>query len=795
MERGITMYSTCSAGAHDTLRVFTLSVFFLFLVSFTVSAANTDYWALNFTTSKKYQHHHRESFNTGWRFYKGTPSGTPSDSSYADGAWQKVNIPHSVSYDAPEATNFYLGVAWYRKKFALPASLPANKKVFVEFEGAMSTAQIWVNGTQVGTHDNSGYTGFIFDISSKVSRTDSNVIAVKVNNSWQADIPPGDGTIDYIVYGGIYRDAWLHISDQVYVPLWGQIISTPAVTASSATLNVNTTVANDKAQSSVCSVTYQVFSSGSTVPVSTQTAEQTVPANGKYTFAMTSSISSPALWSPSTPNLYKIVTTVSADGQPVDDYVDRFGVRSIVWSKDSGFILNGKRLQIAGVNLHQDFGWVQAAVPISRHYKIVEFIKDAGFNTMRCSHYPRSPSFYDACDELGLLLFTETPSWGWSHSSYSQIFWNRAINAFREMIVQGNNHPSIIAYGYFNEPYVDFGTYFSQMKKIADSINPVLRKYCGVNPDGIKYSGNLQYADVCGYQYINPPANVPVVCTEYLAMGNSRGDAAAEAKIADTAWKAFQVIQRDGPRSAGGVLWCLKDYMGAMFGISNQHLGIVDFCFVPKQGYYLFRKNLTGKADDNPVSGTATKVSLEPDLTDLRADGTDISRIIIALRDGSGKCINSNASVTLALSGSSCTLFGPTTVNMVAGKLGVVVKSTETVGTTTITATSGNLAGGTTTINTYPAIDYSSSSIPPSPSLKPIAQNEAGRAPFLLFSDKGISRLPIPKGKRILIYDMSGRIVASTTHSAYAQELRHFSPGVYLVKTVSRPPDKKVGNR
>jgi beta-galactosidase len=124
---------------------------------------------------------------------------------------------------------------------------------------------------------------------------------------------------------------------------------------------------------------------------------------------MNSTIPSPALWSPSSPNLYKIVTTVSVDGQPVDDYVDRFGVRTIVWSKDSGFILNNKRLGIVGINLHQDFGWVQAAVPTSRHYKIVEFIKDAGFNTMRCSHYPRDPSFYDACDELGLLLFVEAP--------------------------------------------------------------------------------------------------------------------------------------------------------------------------------------------------------------------------------------------------------------------------------------------------------------------------------------------------------------------------------------------------
>jgi beta-galactosidase len=792
MEREFSMYSTSSARACATMRISAITGCFLLLLAFAVSAANKDYWALNFTTSKKYQYHNRQSFNIGWRFYKGTPSGTPSDIGFADGAWQKVNVPHSVSYDAPGATSFYQGVAWYRKKFALPANTPAGKKVFIEFEGAMSVAQVWVNGTQVGTHETGGYTDFIFDISNQVTRTDSNVIAVKVDNSWQADVPPGPTPVDYVVFGGIYRNTWLHISDQVYIPQWGQIISTPSVSSVSATVNVNTTVANDKAQQSACSVTNLIFN-GNGDQVSTQTATQTIAANGKYTFAMSGTIPSPALWTPSTPNLYKIVTTVSVDGVPVDDYMDRFGVRTIVWSKDSGFILNNKRLSIIGVNLHQDFAWVQAAVPVSRYYKSVEFIKDAGFNTMRCSHYPRSASFYDACDELGLLLFVETPSWGWSHSSYSATFWTRATAAYKEMIQQGSNHPCIIAYGYFNEPFVDFGNYFSQMKKIADSINTTLKKYCGVNPNGIGYAGNTAYVDVLGYQYFSPPTNIPVVCTEYLAEDNARGNAAAEAHVADSAWKAYK--ENDGPRSAGSVLWCLKDYVGYMYGASIVPKGIVDFCFVPKQGYYYFRKNLTGKADDNPVSGTAAKVSLEPDLTDLRADGTDISRIIIALRDGSGKCINSNASVTLALSGSSCTLFGPTTVNMVAGKLGVVVKSTETVGATTITATSGNLASGTTTISTYPAIDYSSSSIPLPRSLNTIASNEANRAPFLLFSGKGISRFPIPEGKRILVYDVSGRLIASTTRSAYTQELRHFSSGVYIVKTASRPSDKKPGSR
>ena len=401
---------------------------------------------------------------------------------------------------------------------------------------------------------------------------------------------------------------------------------------------------------------------------------------------------------------------------------------------------------------------------------------------MRCSHYPRDPSFYDACDELGLLLFVEAPSWGWSHTSYSTTFWNRLFGAYREMLVQGNNHPSIIAFGYFNEPYVDFGSYFSQMKSIADSINPLIKKYAAINPNGINYPGNLASLDVCGYQYINPPTDIAVACTEYLAMGNTRGDSAAEAQIADTGWKALKVIQSDGPRSAGGVLWCLKDYLGSMYGTSNQHLGIVDFCFVPKQGYYMYRKNLTGKADDNPVSGTAAKVSLEPDLTYLRADGTDISRIIIAIRDNNGKCITSNASVTLSVSGSSCTLFGPTTVNVVAGKLGIVVRSTESVGATTITAKSSGLSDGAVSISTYAAVEPTGTIPFSNLSMTGAVKQTTILSPLLSMAGNGITYAPLLRGKQVFVYNVSGHLVASSQHYLQSNDFRKFAPGLYLVK-------------
>jgi hypothetical protein len=759
------------------------AVYFLLIVSFAVSAANPDYWALNFSTSKKFQYHYRQSFNKGWRFYQGNPSGTPSATTFDDGSWQKVNVPHSPSYDAPDKSNFYLGPAWYRKKFALPANVPAGKKVFIEFRGTMSTAQVWVNGTQAGSHENGGYTCFVIDISNQVSRTDSSVIAVKVDNSPQADVPPGAGWVDYVTFGGMYRNTWLHITDPVYIPEWGQIISTPTVTAGSATVKVNTTVVNSKAQQSACSVTYNIFDKNN-AQVSTQTAQQTIPVNGRYTFLMTSEIPTPAIWTLTTPNLYKIVTTVSVDGTPVDDYIDRFGVRTLAWSKDSGCILNGKRFFINGANLAQDMGWVHAAVPVSRFYKMVESLKYAGFNLMRCSHFPRDPSFYEACDELGLLLVTEAPTWGHSHTSYSSLFWTRLLGAFKEMVVQGNNHPSIIGYGYFNEPGGNFSTYYAQMKMIADSINPGLFKYLTNNP---YQSYELASIDFYGNQYSGYPSTLPALATEYLGFsGATRGDQAAEDKYFSDAQGQLQNCKND-KKNAGGVLWCFRDYWGFGDGggtntLHDSKLGIVDQCYVPKRSYYAYHKlNVGVSDDDNSIQGTATKVSLEPDLTSLRADGSDISLVIIAIRDNNGKCITSNAPVTLALSGTSCTLFGPTTVNVVAGKLGVVVRSTEVVGATAITATSGSLASGTTTITTYPAVDNSTSIKPPQ-AVKAIATHHATIAPVLCLSGNGTPRFQIGKGKSIQAYDVMGHLVLSEEYSVTSSKLRHVRPGVYVLK-------------
>ncbi|HAJ79160.1 MAG TPA: hypothetical protein DCO75_05260, partial [Fibrobacteres bacterium] len=186
-------------------------------------------------------------FNQSWKFYKGDASGA-SGTSFNDASWASVNIPHSPTYDTPTPTGeaaYYIGTCWYRKSFALPANV---QKVFVEFEGAMQVATVYLNGTQIGVHNNSGYTPFFFDISNQVVRGGNNVIAISLNNTRSADIPPGwaNSGPDYYLFGGLNRSVWLHFKDSVYVPVYSQqVIPIPNSSATSAQLHVRTPVMNE----------------------------------------------------------------------------------------------------------------------------------------------------------------------------------------------------------------------------------------------------------------------------------------------------------------------------------------------------------------------------------------------------------------------------------------------------------------------------------------------------------------------------------------------------------------------
>ncbi len=649
------------------------------------------------------QTRNRSNFNGGWRFFKGTPKGAPWTTVYDDSKWVPVNLPHSASYDDPEEDrDNFVGDCWYRKSFRLPAM--SGKKVFFHFEGAMQTAAVWVNGVRIGLHDNSGYTGFQFDVTGKVFFGASNVMAVKLDNRNSNDIPPGrtgvfsgDGhsAPDFYLYSGIYRDVWLILTQPVHVDFCGQTISTPAVSASSATVKVGTTVKNDAATAQDCIVTVSLRDSSGVEFQNKSVSISVAPHKTAVAQITSDPIADPHLWSPKDPCLYRAYTQVKVKGTVVDDYAETFGIRSMSWD-NKGFHLNGERVQINGVCMHQTFAWIGNALPRSRYEAEVKMAQSMGANAIRCSHYPRDPDFYDACDRLGMLLIVELPTWGGGANPgpYSSAFWTRLAGCAVEMVREGINHPSIISWSIFNEPGQSFPDEYRPIAAVIRKLDPSRALSIALNgPD----PSVMAFLDVWGLNsgridVSAAPPSWPAMMTEYYSY--ERG---------------LPRILAQAPRLAGGFAWCFADYNSHCW--YGYHMGIVTANRIPKTRYFKMKEILTGQsqAAEIPAGGKPTRIELSADVTPLVADGTDVSRILATLRDDAGQCISATMDVTFSVTGPA-TLFGRTTLPTEylwnnppyqppeQGRAAIILKTTTTPGEIVVTASAAGLPPASVTL-------------------------------------------------------------------------------------------------
>jgi len=698
-------------------------------------AANADFYQ-----NRIYKVRTKASLNTGWKFIKADNT-TYSAPAYNDASWATVNVPHSAQYDPPTAageqasvpqSTGWNGVHWYRRSFTLPTSA-AGQKVFLEFDGAMQVAQVYLNGTLIGTHSACGYTGFSYDVTGTVLRTGTNVIAVRMDCKYLDSVPPGrPGTYtvagnnlnypDFFLFSGLYRDAWLLCTDSCYVPPYGQKITTPTATTSSGTVRVRTTVKNDHAAVKMVTVAFCVVNSSDAI-VATYTQTKTMAAGASVVFDTTSTaIASPSLWSPESPTLYRVFTRIYADGVLVDDVVERFGFRTISWTRAGGFYLNGTRYLLKGSCVHQTFAWVENAVPRSRIFEEVRLLKSMGLNSLRCSHYPRSPVFYNACDELGMLVNVEIPAWGCCGThAYSAAFWTKLGTAAQEMVATGFNHPSIIAWGFFNEPDQWYSSNFTTLNTLIKSLDAT--RYTAIYGAASQITGAI--ADLHGNNY-GLTSNAAIAGTitgafvsEYVegwikwcfrGDTSTANDASLSGKLSENRaatdrwsgsnnWTSILAAwnsQATQPVLAGGHMWCFVDYWSP---VQDYPMGVLDEYRIPKKSFYLFRYNWMGTAQDTFVVGiTPTHVHLEADLTTINADSTDITRVLASLRDAQDRCAFVARSVTLTLTGpADC--FDTLTRTTIAGKIGWVLKSRNTPGTITAIVTSTGLTPDTVVIN------------------------------------------------------------------------------------------------
>ena len=304
----------------------------------------------------------RRCFDSGWRFSRGDASGAEQPG-FADAAWRRLDLPHDWSiegpYDEHAATGGpggYLpaGIGWYRKHFAVPESL-RGRRITVEFDGVSMNCEVWFNGRHLGGWPY-GYTSFSFDLTPDLHFGEQpNLLAVRVDNSQQ----PGSR---WYSGSGIYRHAWITVTDSLHIAQWGTYVTTPAVSADSATVRIRTGVRNGRSDAPSVMLVSEIVDAGNQV-VATVQSDDSVPAASEREFDQTATLARPRLWSPGTPDLYRLRSRLVIGDRTIDEAETPFGVRQLDFDADRGFRLNGEPVKLRGMCLHHDGGAVGAAVP------------------------------------------------------------------------------------------------------------------------------------------------------------------------------------------------------------------------------------------------------------------------------------------------------------------------------------------------------------------------------------------------------------------------------------------------
>ncbi|MDB5009662.1 MAG: beta-galactosidase, partial [Mucilaginibacter sp.] len=341
------------------------------------------------------------------------------------------------------------GICFYRKFFTVPA-VAKGKHIAVRFDAAMHEADVYLNGKHIYKHLG-GFLPFYIDISDAVKIGQPNCILIKLNNQDNLDIPPGKPIkdLDFNYYGGIYRNAWLIIKNKLYISDavqagheggGGLLVSDENVSTQSAKILVNTEVNNGFDHPQQAQIKIRLTDrQGKTIATALSGKQAIIP--GSFgTFKQSLVVNRPELWSPEQPYLYSLEVQVLQNGRVVDEHAIKTGIKTIKFAPDA-FYLNGKKLNITGTNRHQEYPYIGYALSDNAQYRDAWKIKDAGFNFVRCSHYPPSPAFLDACDELGILVMDAIPGWQFFGGKEFQL---NSFQNIRDMIHRDRNHASVV---------------------------------------------------------------------------------------------------------------------------------------------------------------------------------------------------------------------------------------------------------------------------------------------------------------------------------------------------------------
>jgi beta-galactosidase len=399
------------------------------------------------------------SFDFGWRFHLGNPTGVEA-TGFDDSSWRALDLPHDWSIEGPYDEHApsggpggYLptGTGWYRKNFSVPES-DRGRRVVVRFDGVYQYSTVWINGHELGTRPY-GYIVFEYDLTPYLHfGATPNVIAVRVDNSAQPNSRWYSGS-------GIYRHTWLTITEPLSIAPAGVHVTTPEISAGNATVRVRTRVTNAHPSQQQFELRTEILdASGRPLNELTGASVQASDsnANDEREIETTLNLQAPRLWSPDSPELYRVRSEIRVGSAVVDTMDTVFGVRSLEYNVDRGLLLNGSPTTMRGMCLHHDGGAVGAAVPEAVLERRLRLMKEMGCNAIRASHNPMAPEFYDLCDRLGLLVMDEAfDEWTIRKPQikfgYSDVFNKWSERDLIDMIRRNRNHPSIVMWSAGNE--------------------------------------------------------------------------------------------------------------------------------------------------------------------------------------------------------------------------------------------------------------------------------------------------------------------------------------------------------
>jgi beta-galactosidase len=379
-----------------------------------------------------------ESFNQGWDFVRDAVDANSTT------RWERVTLPHTARIEPLFLGNkMWRGHCVYRKLFT-PAADWKDKKVFLQFEGAMHSAIISLEGSNVATHAG-GYLPFLVDLSGSLKYGKTNEIKVQLDNRDDNSVPPGKplANLDFAWYHGLYRNVNLIVTDKLHItdpvaenlPASGGVfVSYPEVTAQSAVAVIKVHLRNEHAHER--SATVRCSMAGQTA----QAQEIVLQPNSAAVTTVELKIANPRLWSPQSPNLYRLTTDILVAGKIVDSMITSCGIRLVSCNSD-GFRINGKKMYLRGTNRHQEYPYLGYALSDAAQWRDAFLIKQAGFDLVRLSHYPQSPAFLDACDHYGIIVMEPIPGWQFCAGG---VFTKRSLQNAQDMIRRDRNHASCV---------------------------------------------------------------------------------------------------------------------------------------------------------------------------------------------------------------------------------------------------------------------------------------------------------------------------------------------------------------